>query len=64
LLEGTKIISHNEFQRMVEEYADTDDPEELKPLEAYWVVNFGLVSPNVAGPFEEGTVDRGRNCMK
>ena len=25
-LEGAKIISHNEFQRMVEEYADTEKP--------------------------------------
>jgi len=61
LLEGAKIISHNEYQRMVEEYADTDDPEELKALEAYWVKNFGLVSPKVAGPFDEDLLTQGQD---
>ena len=60
LLEGAKIISHNEYQRMVEEYADTDDPAELKALEAYWVKNFGLVSPEVAGPFDEELLTQGQ----
>ena len=60
LLEGAKIVSHNEYQRMVEEYADTDDPAELKALEAYWVKNFGLVSPKVAGPFDEELLTQGQ----
>ncbi len=60
LLEGAKIISHNEYQRMVEEYADTDDPAELKALETYWVKNFGLVSPKVAGPFEMELLTQGQ----
>jgi len=60
LLEGAKIISHNEFQRMVEEYADTDDAEELKALEAFWVEEFGVVSPKVAGPFEMELLTQGR----
>ncbi len=59
-LEGAKIISHNEFQRMVEEYADTDDKEELKALEAFWVEEFGVVSPKVAGPFEMELLTQGR----
>ena len=59
-LEGAKIISHNEFQRMVEEYADTDDAEELKALEAFWVEEFGVVSPKVAGPFEMELLTQGR----
>ena len=59
-LEGAKIISHNEFQRMVEEYADTDDPQELKALEAFWVEEFGVVSPKVAGPFEMELLTQGR----
>ncbi len=59
-LEGAKIISHNEFQRMVEEYADTDDEEELKALEAFWVEEFGVVSPKVAGPFEMELLTQGR----
>jgi nitrate reductase gamma subunit len=60
LLEGAKIVSHNEYQRMVEEYADTDDPEELKSLEVFWVKNFGLVSPEVAGPFEMELLTQGQ----
>jgi len=59
-LEGAKIISHNEFQRMVEEYADTDDAEELKALEAFWVEEFGVVSPKVAGPFEMELLTQGQ----
>ena len=60
LLEGAKIISHNEFQRMVEEYSDTQEPEEVKALEVFWVEHFGLVSPNVAGPFEEELLTQGQ----
>ena len=60
LLEGAKIISHNDFQRMVEEYADTDDEAELKALEAFWVEEFGVVSPKVAGPFEMELLTQGR----
>ncbi len=59
-LEGAKIISHNEFQRMVEEYADTDDAEELRALEAFWVEEFGVVSPKVAGPFEMELLTQGQ----
>ncbi len=59
-LEGAKIISHSDFQRMVEEYADTDDPKELKALEAFWVQEFGVVSPDVAGPFEMELLTQGQ----
>ena len=59
-LEGAKIISHGAFQSMVEEYADTDDPQELKALEAFWVQEFGVVSPKVAGPFEMELLTQGR----
>ncbi|MBW2708029.1 MAG: respiratory nitrate reductase subunit gamma [Deltaproteobacteria bacterium] len=59
-LEGAKIISHSDFQRMVEEYADTDDAQELKALEAFWVKEFGVVSPKVAGPFEMELLTQGR----
>lgn len=59
-LEGAKIISHNDYQRMVEEYADADDPDELKALEAYWVQEFGVVSPNLARPFEAELLNQGK----
>jgi len=58
-LEGIKITSHSEFQRMVENFSDTDDEEELKALESYWVQNFAVVSPDVKGPFSEEVLENG-----
>jgi heterodisulfide reductase subunit C/nitrate reductase gamma subunit len=59
LLEGTKITSHTRYQEMVEDYADTDDEEELRTLESFWVQNFDIVSPTVKGPFEEEILAEG-----
>ena len=58
LLEGTKIVSHSRYQDMVEEYAILEQ-EERMPLEAYWAENFGVVSPDTKGPFDEGTLEKG-----
>ncbi len=58
-LEGTKITSHTRYQEMVEDYADTDDEEELRTLESFWVQNFDIVSPTVKGPFEEEILTEG-----
>ncbi len=44
---------------MVEDYADTDDEEELRTLESFWVQNFDIVSPTVKGPFEEEILAEG-----
>jgi len=68
LLEGVKITSHTEFQRMVEDYGGLDDEEEITALESYWVSDFGVVSPNVKGPFDEEVLEMGRevheaNCI-
>ncbi len=59
-LEGAKINSYSRYQEMVEEYGDTDDEEELKALESYWVENFHVVSPNVKGPFDEELLSEGK----
>ncbi len=59
-LEGTKIVSYNRYQSMVEEYADTDDEGELGTLESYWVKAFGVVSPRLKGPFDEGILEQGK----
>ncbi len=59
-LEASKIGSYNSYQIMVEDYADTDDEEELKSLEAFWVKEFGVVSPNVKGPFDEDFLAQGQ----
>jgi len=59
LLEGVKITSHSVFQAMVEEYGDPDEEEEVKALESLWVRDFGVVSPNIKGPFDEETLEQG-----
>ncbi|MFC1821407.1 4Fe-4S dicluster domain-containing protein [Thermodesulfobacteriota bacterium] len=58
-LEAVKITSYSAYQRMVEEYADTDDEDELKALETFWVARFGVISPNVRPPFEEEALENG-----
>ena len=67
-LEGLKITSHSEFVRMVENYAGMDDEEEIQALEAVWVDNYGVVSPNIRGPFNDDLLSVGRevhegNCL-
>jgi nitrate reductase gamma subunit len=67
-LEGLKIASHSEFIRMLEDYAGMDDDEEIQVLEAVWVKEFGVVSPNIRGPFDDDLLDVGRevhegNCL-
>jgi heterodisulfide reductase subunit C/nitrate reductase gamma subunit len=62
LLEGTKITSHSKFQEMVEEYTIAADEEELRSLEAYWVAKFGVVSPEVKGPFDAETLEAGKEA--
>ncbi len=68
LLEGMKITSYSDFTRMVEEYSDLDEEEDIRALESLWVKEFGLVSPNVSGPFEQDILEQGMekhemNCM-
>ena len=58
-LEGAKILSYSDFNRMVEEYADTDDTQELQALEAYWTKEMGVFSPNMNGPVEPGLMAQG-----
>ncbi len=64
---GLKITSQSAFMVMVEDYG-LDDEEEIEALEAVWVQEYGVVSPNVAGPFDEDLLATGRevhedNCM-
>ena len=60
VLEGTKIVSYNRYKIMVEEYADSDDEQELRSLESYWVKKFGVVSPNLKGPFDKKSLAQGK----
>ena len=57
---GLKITSHGEFMIMVEDYAGLDDEEEIQALEAVWVNDFGVVSPNLQPPFDEDLLSAGR----
>ena len=57
---GLKITSFTEFMVMVEDYAGLDDEEEIQALEAVWVKDFGLVSPNIEPPFDEDLLAAGR----
>jgi len=69
LLEASKIVSYSRYQEMVEEYAGLEDEEELASLEAYWVSEFGVVSPTTQGPFDKEALEQGAmlhemNCME
>ncbi len=63
LLTGAKITSYEVYQTFVADYAELDEEEEqeeLKALESYWVENYGTVSPNVKGPFDEEVLEMGQ----
>jgi heterodisulfide reductase subunit C len=45
---------------MVEEYSGLEDEQELKSLEAYWVEEYGVVSPTLKGPFDAETLEQGK----
>jgi heterodisulfide reductase subunit C/nitrate reductase gamma subunit len=60
LLEGTKIVSYTRYQEMVEDWSDVDDEESFKALESYWVEKFGVVSPDLKGPFDAETLALGK----
>lgn len=59
LLEGAKISSFTIYQDMVDEYASLDE-EEAKALEAFWVEENGVVSPDAVTPFSPELIARGR----
>jgi len=60
LLEASKINSYSVYQRMVEDYADVMDENELQALEAYWANKFGVASPKIRQPVSRELLDRGR----
>lgn len=69
LLLGVKMTAHSEFDRMVEYFAFVGDEGEIDTLESLWVQEFGLVSPNFEGPFDDEVIERGwefhdSDCME
>ena len=59
-LEGAKIISYTDFQRMEEEFSALDYKEDILALEAYWVKYYGLVSPNITGQISSEILAAGK----
>ena len=59
-LEGAKIGSYSIYRDMVKQYSGIEAPEEMKPLTAFWVENFGVVSADVRGPFPKELLEKGR----
>jgi heterodisulfide reductase subunit C/nitrate reductase gamma subunit len=71
LLESTKILSNTVYEEMVTDYAglEEEDTDQLYALNAYWVQYYGVVSPNVTGPFDEKILQEGKElhegtCME
>jgi len=60
VLQGTQVVSYSIYKEMVEDYSAASGGEEAEALEAYWVNNYGVVSPTMKRPFDEGLVVRGR----
>jgi heterodisulfide reductase subunit C/nitrate reductase gamma subunit len=60
LLQGINVTSYSMYEEMVEEYGRLDDEEEGQSLEAYWIQEFGVVSPALKGPFHASTLDQGK----
>jgi heterodisulfide reductase subunit C len=60
LLHASKIVSYSRYEEMVREYTINADEQELKALEAYWVDKYGVVSPNVKGPFDAEVLEQGK----
>jgi len=60
LLQSTKIGSWSIYSQMVEDYADSTDPEDIKPLTTLWVKDFGIVSPDIKAPFDTEIIEQGR----
>jgi heterodisulfide reductase subunit C/nitrate reductase gamma subunit len=52
-LEAVKISGYSVFERMIAEYGDLEGEEDLLALEAYWVKENGLISPNIKDPSAE-----------
>ncbi|HYA03173.1 MAG TPA: 4Fe-4S dicluster domain-containing protein [Syntrophobacteria bacterium] len=60
LLHGSKILSFTRYEEMVQEYTIQADEQDLKGLEAYWVKEYGLLSPGSREPFDAETLERGK----
>jgi len=60
ILEAVKITSYSRYLEMVEEYSDTEDEQELRALESFWVNEYGVVSPNIKELFDKELISEGK----
>jgi nitrate reductase gamma subunit len=64
LLEGAKMSSFSSYGEMVEGYAVFQSQEEAKALEAFWVKEFGVASPNDFRNVSKETLEQGRRLSE
>lgn len=60
-LEAVQIISPTLFDEMVVDYMDSDDPEEIAPLKAYWAAKFDVAFAPMPSTDDPELLDEGRS---
>lgn len=53
---SVKIGSHKVFDRMIEDYADPDEPQEVAALRAVWAKDYGVAFPQDKAPVVNGAL--------
>ena len=59
-LQALKISSATSFNQMMEEYAGTDDPQEVKALRSLWAKEYGVVFPPGQTSNDPKLLEKGR----
>ena len=59
-LQAVKITSPGEYQRMANEYAMLDDPQEQKALRSVWAADYGVVFPEGQISTDPKLLEKGR----
>jgi len=59
-LEGLKITSYRRYREMASDYSAAGDEKESMALEAYWVREFGVISPRMEPAFDRETLELGK----
>jgi heterodisulfide reductase subunit C/nitrate reductase gamma subunit len=60
LLEAAKIVSHERFQEMVQDYSTITDENEVQALRTYWAKDFGVVFPKPLETADPKTLEKGK----
>jgi heterodisulfide reductase subunit C/nitrate reductase gamma subunit len=59
-LEAAKIVSHERYQEMVQEFSSITDEKEAQALQVYWAKDFGVVFPKPMAPPDQAILDKGK----